>query len=178
MVWNEAGAIADQQFYMIDPNSDVDDLLLCGILNSRLAWLANELLGRRAGGEGMTRLQKTIYETERLPIPDPRKMSDTERDRIVEAFNDLMQKEDGLDEPSPGEKENERDALDRAVLATIGMEGRVDELRQAITEIVAIRERGAGAETQVLIDQAQEREVIDLAGVSDTRESTTLSDYE
>lgn len=182
MVWNEAEAIADQQFYMIKPEPQIDSLLLCGILNSRVTALTNELLGRRAGGEGMTRLQKTIYETEMLPIPDPRKIKDDMAERIKNATVELMKKEDEIGEDAPIEsKMKEKDELDTAVLETMGLENRLDELKQAVESLVRARDNESGRSTEVLVERlqkAEERgEAIDLPGVESARESTTLGDF-
>ncbi len=181
MVRNEAGAIADQQFYMIRPKEGIDELLLCGILNSRLSALTNELLGRRAGGEGMTRLQKTIYETEMLPVPDPGEMSQEQKEAIRDAITALMDREDELGEDaSVAAKETELDELDRAVLHTMGLADRLDELKQAVQNLVASRARGAGRETGVLVNRLRElgeTDAIDLPGVTSERESTTLDEF-
>ncbi len=182
MVWNEAEAIADQQFYMIQPDIEVDDLLLCGILNSRITALTNELLGRRAGGEGMTRLQKTIYETEMLPIPDPRKIDDEDSERIKKGITNLMEKEDDLEEEAPIEaKETEKDELDKAVLGTMGLEDRLDELKQSVEALVQSRDKESGRNTEVLVERLRraekQGEAIDLPGVESARESTTLGDF-
>lgn len=178
MVWNEAGAIADQQFYMILPDEGIDNLVLCGILNSRLAALTNELLGRHAGGEGMTRLQKTIYETEMLPIPKPSTITESEAERIREAILCLMEREDELDEDAPPEeKEDERDELDRAVLSVLDMEDRLDELKQAVEGLVDMRRKSAGERTELLVERPDEKEVIELAGVEEAHESKTLGDF-
>lgn len=179
-VWNEAGATSDAQFYNLHCHDDVDDKLLAGILNSRLAWLMVELRGRWAGGQGMTRARIKVYEAEELPIPNPASMSDAEQERIREAFEDLMSAEDSLpaDERTVANTEAERDALDEAVLSTLGMTDRLDDLKQAVAGLVAMRERDAGDNTEVLVTRADEREVIDLEGVSQARESTTLDDFQ
>lgn len=182
MVWNEAKAIVDQQFYMIQPDTGIDALVLCGILNSRVTALTNELLGRRAGGQGMTRLQKTIYETEMLPIPDPRELTEQEKEKIREAISALMQKEDELDDEATVEaKEEQKDALDKAVLQTMGLEDRLQELKQSVKGLVDDREREAGQSTEVLVERLrraeEEGEAIDLPGVESARQSTTLDDF-
>ena len=138
-----------------------------------------ELRGRWAGGQGMTRARIKVYEAEELHIPDPRTMDDHEKVAIRKAFEDLMQREDELDE---GERtventEDERDALDRTVLEAVGMEDRLDELKQAVAALVAMRERDAGDETEVLVTRPEETEVIELEGVSAARESTTLDEF-
>ena len=178
-VWNEAEAAVNDQFYCIVGNEEIDDKVLCGILNSRFAWLMVELRGRWAGGQGMTRARIKVYETEELPVPDPRKMTDDEKDRIVNAFDDLMDKEDELDEEdrTVENTEEERTELDSAVLATLGMEDRVDDLRNAVEEQIALREQDAGERTAVLVNRPEKTEVIDLEGVTETRDSTTLDDF-
>jgi Fe-S cluster assembly scaffold protein SufB len=128
-----------------------------------------------------------LYEAEQLPIPDPRELSDGDSDRIRDALQDLLDREaevaDRIDEEGEDEvdvleaKEAERDALDRAVLSTIGMEDRVDELKQAVEALVNLRREGSGDETSVLVSRTEEKEVIDLEGVSEARESTRLTDF-
>lgn len=182
MVWNEADAIADQQFYMIQPDPDIDELVLCGILNSRVSALTNELLGRRAGGQGMTRLQKTIYETEMLPIPDPREMAEEQKTRIKQAVTDLMEKEAELgDDATVEAKEDEKDELDRAVLSTLDLEDRLEEVKESVSGLVDARDKESGKKTEVLVERLrpaeEETQIIDLPGVESARESTTLSDF-
>ena len=127
----------------------------------------------------MTRSRMVLYKVKQLPIPDPREMSEDERERITTALNDLIAKEAELDENAPLEtKDAEREALDQAVLATLGMEDRTDELKQAVSGLVRMREVGAGDHTEVLINRTEEKEVIELKGVAQARESATLSDYE
>jgi len=178
-VWNEAGAAVNDQFYCIEPHEEIDDKVLCGILNSRFAWLMVELRGRWAGGQGMTRARIKVYETEELPVPDPITMTSEEKTRISNAFEELMRKEDDLDEDkrTVENTKDEREELDRAVLATLGMEDRVDDLRNAVEEQIALREQDAGQRTQVLVNRPQETEIIALEGVTETRDSTTLSDF-
>lgn len=178
VVWNEADAVADWQFHNILPNGDVNPRLLCGILNSRVAWLARELEGRHAGGQGMTRSRMVLYEAEQLSILDPRSLSKEQQERIIDALEVLIEREDELDEDAPLDaKEAERDRLDEAVLAPIGMDDRVDDLKQAVQRMLAIRREGAGEDTEVLVNRPSEREVIELEGVTEARESTTLDDY-
>jgi len=159
------------------------------VLNSRLVWLAREIEGRHAGGQGMTRNRMVLYEAEQLPVPDPREMTDDEKEAIKSALEELLDREaeiaEELEEADDGDeeidvleaKEDERDALDRAVLATVGMGDRVDELKQAVEVLVDLRRESAGKETSVLVDRTEEKQVIDLEGVSEARESTRLSDF-
>jgi hypothetical protein len=179
IVWNEAEAIATNQFHCINPT--VDSKLLCALLNTRLVWLEKELTSRRTGGQGMTRLQTMVYETKQIPIPNPDKIEADDRDQIVSAFDDLLAKEKSLTDPEPGDKEAERDALDKAVLEVLGLEDRLDELKQAIENLVKSREMAAGQHTSVLVERLQrasgEDDAITLPGVAEARESTTLDDF-
>lgn len=186
VVWNEAEAVADRQFHNIHPHDDIDEEVLCGILNSRLVWLAREIEGRHAGGEGMVRSRMVLYEAKQLPIPNPRELDENERNRIKFAWEDLMAHEEELVDQHGDDlekidvlskKEEERDALDRAVLATIGLEGRLEELKQGVGALVELRRKGAGQETSVLVNRTEEKEVIELQGVSEARESTRLSNF-
>lgn len=180
IIWNEAEAIATNQFHIIHP-VDVEPKLLCALLNSRLVWLTKELIGRRTGGEGMTRLQTMVYETKQLPVFIPEELGTESREEILDAFDTLLQREKELDEPQPGDKEEERDQLDRAVLSALGMEDSLDELKQAVENLVQSREMAAGQYTSILVERmrhATERgEPIELPGVEESRESTTLDDF-
>jgi type I restriction-modification system DNA methylase subunit len=177
-VWNEARAFFDYQFHVVEADEDISDRLLCGILNSRLVWLARELEGRQASGQGMNRSELALYETEQLSIVDPRAVSDEEERRIVSAFENLMEVEDKSDDPDNGEEvEKARDELDRAVLSVIDAEGRVDDLKQAAEHLLEMRASEGGVDTEVLVEREQEREVIELEGVGEARESPRLSDY-
>lgn len=181
VIWNEANATANDQFYNV--HTDHDEKVLCGILNSRLVWMFYELHGRTVGGEGMNRTEIKGYEINSLPIPDIRTMSADEKERIRTAFDDLLEREREFgSEVLLEDEEDERDALDRAVLAAIGLDERVDEICQAVDGLLTMREQGGGINTGVLVERTsgtiENPEVIDLPGVSDTRESTTLGDYE
>jgi hypothetical protein len=190
VVLNTADAVMDRQFHNIHPDENVDNEILCALLNSRIVWLAREIEGRHAGGEGMTRNRMVLYEAEQLPLPvDPRELSDEERNQIETAFEELREREEELAEKVDAiddaeeeldllsEKEEERDELDRAVLATMGVEDRLDELKQAVDTLVDLRNKTAGEETEVLVNRTEEKEVIDLEGVAEARESTRLSDF-
>lgn len=102
VIWNDTDATSDAQFYNLMTEEGVDPELLCGILNSRIGWLMTELRGRRAGGEGMTRARIKVYEAEELPVPDPNRMSQEQKQRIRDAFKDLIQREDELEEGGGG----------------------------------------------------------------------------
>ncbi|CAM3024595.1 hypothetical protein [Halobacterium salinarum] len=132
----------------------------------------------------MTRLQMVKYEAAQIPIPDPKQLSKEEKQRILDALQDLMDREEELVEEGVVEpeeqlekKEDELDALDRAVLSTIGMEDRLDELKKSVEALVDLRREGAGEQTEVLVNRTEEEQVIELEGVSEARESTRLTDF-
>jgi hypothetical protein len=179
VLWSEVDAVSDRQFYHIDPHEDVDDEVLCGILNSRLTWLMCELRGRWAEGQSMSRSEIKVYETKQLPIPHPDSIPEQTREEIREALQNLMEREDELepDERTVEATEDARDRLDRAVLEAMGMDDRLDELKQAITGLLAMRKKEGGESTEVMVSREEEGEIIDLEGVSAARESTTLGDF-
>jgi hypothetical protein len=107
-----------------------------------------------------------------LPIPDPREMEDGEKEAIVSALDGLMAREEELDEIENDDefdplevKEDKRDALDRVVLATMGMEDRLEELKQGVSGLVEMRRDGSGERTKVLVGRTEEKEIIELNGV-------------
>lgn len=182
VIWNEAMACANDQFYNVHPNEGVDEKVLCGVLNSRLVWMFHELQGRTIGGQGMNRTEIKGYEVDDLPIPDIRDMTDSEKKNIADSFDALVerQKEIGT-EVDPKECEKEQDKLDRDVLNACGLGDRVDEIKQAVEALVAIRKSGGGVNTEVLVERTsgteEDPEVIELPGVSKIRKSSTLTDF-
>lgn len=129
----------------------------------------------------MTRLQTMVYESKQIPVPDPSDIDSDARGEIVNAFDDLLAKEKSLSDPEPGDKEAERDALGEAVLEVLGLEDRLEELKQAIENLVKSREMAAGQHTSVLVERLQrasnEGDAITLPGVAEAHESTTLDDF-
>lgn len=171
--------VCTNKFYNVQPKSGVDAKLLCAILNTRLMHLNVELRGRWTGGQGMDRIDLMLYEARQLPLVDPRGIDGGDRKEIIKAFDALVEAE-RMHGPEPDKEavEEERDELDRAVLSAMAMEDMLDEVRQAVELMITMREKGAGQHTEVLVDRGEkEREVIDIAGVSEARESTTLSDF-
>jgi len=159
VVRNEGGAVTDRQFHPVRPHDGVDERVLCAILNSRVTWLVREIESRHAGGRGMSRLQTVKYEAAGLAIPDPTALTRSERDRIVAALDALTDRESelvagGVTDPETRlqRTEAERDALDRAVLATLGMADRLDELKRSVDTLVDARKAGAGDRTSSLVN--------------------------
>ncbi len=179
VIWNEVRALGSTQFYYILPDDDVDPRVLCGILNSRPVWLMSELKGRWAEGAGMARSRLKVYETEQLPVPDPRALTSEQRKRIRDQFETLMTREVELGEDASAEAtESERDALDTAVLEPLGMADRLTDIKNGVERMLTMREQAAGEDTGVLVERPEDPEIIELEGVAEARESTTLSDFE
>jgi type I restriction-modification system DNA methylase subunit len=176
--WNEANAATSDQFNYVRPDEDVDEKLLAALLNSRAVWLSNELEGRWAGGQGMTRLQTKVYETEQWAVPDPRSVPADAADEIRAAFDDLRAAERATEEPTQPNTAAERDRLDRAVLEPLGMGDRLDELATAVDAMVSMREEGAGGSTSVLVgrDEPDAAAVLDLPDGGAARGRTTTPD--
>lgn len=179
VLWSEVEAVSDRQFYHITPDG-VEPELLCAILNSRAAWLMCELRGRWSQGQRMSRSEIKVYEARELPIPDPRTISQEETEEIVSAFRELLEREDALEaeERTVENTADERMQLDRAVLAAMGIEDRFDQLERSIKMMLAMREKEGGEKTEVLVNRPEKREVIELEGVAEARESTTLGDFD
>ncbi|MFC6723477.1 hypothetical protein ACFQE1_03545 [Halobium palmae] len=133
----------------------------------------------------MTRSRMVLYEAKQILIPDSRELSSEECGAIRSALNRLLEKEEELAESVEkgdeldllAEKEDERDELDHAVLSTMGMADRVDELKQSVESLVQLRREGSGEQTTVLVNRTGEKEVIELEGVESARESTRLTDF-
>lgn len=178
VVWNEAGALGSNQFYYIIPDEDINSKLLCGILNSRLTWLMCELKGRWAEGQGMARSRLMVYETEKLPIINPRDLDTEKVELIIDRFERLMEEEKKSSaDDTHGDIEVHRSKLDKAILSSIGMDDRFRELKDAVDFLVGLREQAAGEETDVLVTRPSEQEVIELEGVARSRESKTLDEF-
>jgi hypothetical protein len=139
-----------------------------------------ELFGRTEGGEGMNRTEIKGYEIDDLPIPNLRAMSDEDKARIKQAFDDLLDRERELGyEVAPDEIEQELDELDEAVLEAIGLGDHVQEIKDAVSALLEMRQRAGGINTEVLVERGNddEHEVFELPGVDATRENTTLEEY-
>ena len=174
----DSEGVCTNKFYNVQPRSGVGAKLLSATLNTRLMQLNAELGGRWTGGQGMDRIDLMLYEARELPLIDPREIDEDDCEDIIEAFDELIEaeKRHGPD-PEASSVEEERDELDRTVLSAMGLEDKLEDVKQAVELMITMREEGAGQHTEVLVDRVEEREVIDLAGVSEARESTSLGDF-
>jgi hypothetical protein len=174
-----SNGVCTNKFYNVVPERDVNPKLLCAILNTRLMQLNVELGGRWTGGQGMDRIDLMLYEARQLPLVDITNIDEEDAEAIVGAFDELIEAEkQHAPDPQASDVAEERDALDQAVLSVMGLEDKLEEVKQAVELMITMREKGAGQHTEVLVDRTEEeREVIDIAGVSEARESTTLSEF-
>ena len=172
---NSAGVALDQRNYAVVPADGVDETLLLGVLNASLTALVREMEGREQQGQAMNRNELTVRDAETMHVPNVRQFSETDRRRVREATERLLTEERSATEE---EREQLQTELDRAVLAAIGfapwgstaLDDRVAELHDAVEQLVARREQGAGRETEVLIgedpDDPDEAADYDLPGGS------------
>ena len=161
---NSAGVALDQRNYAVTPDDGVDETLLLGVLNSSLTALVREMEGREQQGQGMNRNELTVTGAEAMHVPDIRQFSDRDRERVRAATERLLDRERAADEADPDRLQTE---LDRAVLAAVGaapwdsadLDDRVAELHTAVDRLVERRERGAGRESAVPIDDGRDDRV-------------------
>jgi len=156
-LYNTAEMPLDQRNYEVNVRDDVDidPLVLLGVMNSSIFPLFREIEGRVEQGQGMNRNELTVGEAKRMHVPDPRTFSEEERRKIKQVMNEWIEKER---EASDDEEQEFREDLDQAVLEPMGLEDRVDEIQDAVSEMVEMRERGAGDETSVLVDAGEDEE--------------------
>lgn len=174
---NVAGVPIDKRLYSIYPRKGVDDMVLLGILNSSLTLLMREMHGRTEQGEAMNRNTIMVYEAKKLPIPDPRRASKEERSRISEAMKSILENERSA---SKEELKMMQRELDKAVLAMIGIEDRVDELQEAVDKLVKLRESGGGLSSEVLVigEEEEEETITELRGAEiDSERQARISDF-
>ena len=85
---NHARAFVNDSFYELYPKKEENTIVLAGILNSTVTALLSELYGRFYGG-GVLELE--VYESKKLPVLDPDKLSLDEKERIQKAFRKLCE---------------------------------------------------------------------------------------
>ena len=85
---NQAKAFVNDSFYELYPKKEENTMVLAGILNSTVTALLSELYGRFYGG-GVLELE--VYESKKLPVLDPDKLSLDEKERIQKAFRKLCE---------------------------------------------------------------------------------------
>jgi SAM-dependent methyltransferase len=129
--------VADQRLYALHPRVPVD--LLAAVLNSTFTALALESLGRSSLGEGA--LEWTVSDAERLPVIDPRTVTDPEAVRA--AFAALAARPIGS--VAEERRRDDRAALDQAIAGDLA-----DLLPQAHEALCAsVSRRAARARSAV-----------------------------
>jgi len=180
-LYNAAEMPLDQRNYEVDVREDVDvdPYVLLGVMNSSIFPLFREIEGRVEQGQGMNRNELTVGEAKRMHVPDPRSFTKEQRAEIIRVVREWLDEERTASDEGEQEFRNE---LDRAVLAPMGLEDRVEEIQDAVAKLVEVRERGAGDETAVLVDAEDSKERdIQLPGATRLqdggKDQTTLNSF-
>jgi hypothetical protein len=151
--------IADKRLYFLTPNQGVDNLVLAAAMNSSVAALSAELMGRLTMGDGV--LELTVEEAnDYLLVPDIFKVNPAQKNSITAAFETLCKREVGsvFDEV----KQKDRQALDAAVLSAIGLDPKTylkliyDALCELVRERISLGEqRGNTRKTKARKSKAE-----------------------
>lgn len=145
---NPDGVALDQHLYPLVPKISAEADLLAGIMNCALVPLLREIYGREASGEALNRNEFTVAEAKKLPVVDPRKILGEHQKRIAEALEDLVNNERTADD---AQLNSLREKLDSAVLESIGMGERLQEVYDAVGEYLKRRTQAGGMQKRVLI---------------------------
>jgi methylase of polypeptide subunit release factors len=130
--------IADNRLYFLSPKDNLSPEIIAAILNSSLVAFFAETTGRVTLGDGALEL-KIEDARDYLCVPDARKFDEASQQAIRAAFQPLLQRPIGsvLDEI----QRPDRQALDRAVLAAIGLDADIWLPRLYEGLSVLVRER-------------------------------------
>jgi hypothetical protein len=140
-----------------------DEKLMGGIMNSAIGRLFIESHGRISGGQA---IRVMVYDMNTLPVVDPRKLGEEEKERIRNAFNDWI--------TDPG-NEKYNDELDEAVLSALDWKDRVDEIQDIAERMKNIRNESR--EHEVLVgEKERELDIFDVVS-EEARTETRLSDF-
>jgi len=89
---NERGCLYDARLYGISARDGVDPMELAAALNATCTWLFTEVNGRQMTGS-LPLLDIKIYEVERLPVLDVRRLDRGDRERLTEAMSGLLRRD-------------------------------------------------------------------------------------
>ena len=111
--------IPDQRLYYLAPRKNISAALLSALLNSSVCALATELAGPVTMGDGVLEL-RVEDARDYLIVPDIRKATVAQKKAITDAFENVCGRDIGnvFEEV----KQKDRQALDAAVLRTIGLD--------------------------------------------------------
>jgi len=133
---NNKGFALNDNLYHITPEKSSHVRLLCAALNSAWFTLNIELSGRLNLGDGALKLQ--VFEVSDILIPDLRKFSAEEKNRILAAFNKLAKRK--ILPYAEEIKQKDRRELDRAVFRAMGLENDdADACELAALELITER---------------------------------------
>ena len=111
--------IPDARLYYLEPEGAIDDKTLSALLNSSVCALFNEITGRITMGDGVLEL-KVEDARDYLLVPDLRKATFDQKKTITTLFEALCKRE--ILSVFEEMKQKDRQALDVAILATIGLD--------------------------------------------------------
>ncbi len=137
--YSEQPFYLDQQFYGIEPHSEIDEKLLAAILNSSYYALMKILYGREMSGRS---IKAAVYEVAKFPVPAPDKLDEQEKEQLLEAFDQMKNQDmtgaiyDQFDDPS-------RKRIDGALFDILGLsEEEQNEVYDSVETLTRqIRER-------------------------------------
>ena len=163
VIWNPDRLMPSNAVDCVTLDRAVDEEAMMGILNSTVNKAMLECWGRAEGGGA---LQLMTYEVTSLPVLDVREIELSTRKQIARLNDRLIAGEEGA-----------QDALDQAVLDTLGEEMSVDKL-QELQEGMMKRRVTSGEEIEVLVERMEELETQELQTFQrDPESSTDLSDF-
>jgi len=140
---NKAGFIADQPFYEIDLEEDIDKEVVTASLCSSITDVFFELYGRSYGG-GV--LELAVYESKRIPILNYNKLSDSEIKKVKEAFEGFVNSYN-----KEGQEEAQKE-LDKVVFDILGLsETEREQIYEAVETAFNIRNKRK--EKKVLVEK-------------------------
>ncbi|MFB9806032.1 hypothetical protein ACFFQF_12280 [Haladaptatus pallidirubidus] len=134
--------VASNRFLLVRPTA-IDSALLLGLLNSSLSKIVIESHGRVTGG-GAINLSSSDLRTLRVVNPDS--LTDEQKEAVRNGFETLA-----------GGDESGRDDIDDVVSFVLGLDLRIDEMRE-IARTLKLARRKKGQEVSSLIRNVDELE--------------------
>lgn len=149
-ILNESQLYQASALLGVHDRHDLSPVIIAGLLNSTLGILSRILHARLLGNEG--NIQLDVYSAEMMLIPDPRHATERQKQRIVEAFNQMSRREvlsfvsdrrrfqNSADSASYSEEteltQADRQNLDDAVFEMLGVSNK-DERRRLLAGLYA-----------------------------------------
>jgi len=155
--------------YRINLENEDNIPVIAGFLNSNVGKMFFELSGTSVRG-GLVELRS--YELKDFRVLDPDELSDEERQRIIDAFEEI--KEIDVHEDEAPEKMVE---LDRAVLAPFGLEEKAEKIMEIATGLSQSRQLEQEFEVPITHDEGEGGTVHDLSGSERINGQTGLTDF-